>query len=132
MGFRMVIDTQPDLEVVGEASDGREAIDATQRLAPDVVLMDVRMPEMDGVEATRRSSSRARRPGSSSSPRSTSTSTSTRRCARARAASCSRTRSPPSCCPRSAPSPPATRSSRRASPAGCCPARPSLARRRRS
>ncbi|HEX3803627.1 MAG TPA: response regulator transcription factor [Solirubrobacteraceae bacterium] len=53
MGFRMVIDSQPDLEVVGEASNGREAIQAVERLAPDVLLMDVRMPEMDGVEATR-------------------------------------------------------------------------------
>jgi DNA-binding NarL/FixJ family response regulator len=52
MGFRMVIDSQPDLEVIGEAANGREAIDATRRLAPDVVLMDVRMPECDGVQAT--------------------------------------------------------------------------------
>jgi DNA-binding NarL/FixJ family response regulator len=53
MGFRMVIDSQPDLEVIGEVSNGREAIDATRRLAPDVVLMDVRMPACDGVQATR-------------------------------------------------------------------------------
>jgi DNA-binding NarL/FixJ family response regulator len=54
MGFRMVIDTQPDLQIVGEVSNGAEAVAATRDLAPDVVLMDVRMPELDGVEATRR------------------------------------------------------------------------------
>jgi DNA-binding NarL/FixJ family response regulator len=53
MAFRMVIDTQPDLAIVGEASTGGEAVQATRELAPDVVLMDVRMPEMDGVQATR-------------------------------------------------------------------------------
>ena len=52
-GFRMIINTEPDLEVVGEAEDGRQAIIQTHRLQPDVVLMDIRMPEMDGVEATR-------------------------------------------------------------------------------
>ena len=52
-GFRMIINTDPDLEVVGEAEDGRQAITQTHRLQPDVVLMDIRMPEMDGVEATR-------------------------------------------------------------------------------
>jgi DNA-binding NarL/FixJ family response regulator len=54
MGFRMVIDSQPDLAVVGEAGDGAEAIAAISRLEPSVALMDVRMPVMDGVEATRR------------------------------------------------------------------------------
>ena len=49
MAFRMVIDTQPDMSIVGEASNGLEAVAATERLQPDVVLMDVRMPEMDGV-----------------------------------------------------------------------------------
>lgn len=53
MGFRMVLDTQPDIEIVGEAADGHEAVQATRELTPDVVLMDVRMPAMDGVQATK-------------------------------------------------------------------------------
>ena len=54
MGFRMVLDAQDDLEVVGEAGDGLRAVELAESLRPDVVLMDVRMPELDGVEATRR------------------------------------------------------------------------------
>ena len=53
MGFRMVLGAQPDIDVVGEAGDGRHAVELAERLRPDVVLMDVRMPILDGVEATR-------------------------------------------------------------------------------
>jgi DNA-binding NarL/FixJ family response regulator len=53
-GLRMILDAQPGIDVVGEAADGREAVELARRLRPDVCLFDIRMPEVDGIEATRR------------------------------------------------------------------------------
>jgi two-component system response regulator NreC len=53
-GFRMILSAQPDMEIVGEAGNGREAVELAQKLKPDVVVMDVAMPELNGIEATRR------------------------------------------------------------------------------
>jgi DNA-binding NarL/FixJ family response regulator len=53
-GLRMILDAQPDIEVIGEARNGREAVELAQRLRPDVCLLDIRMPDLDGIEATRR------------------------------------------------------------------------------
>jgi two-component system, NarL family, response regulator NreC len=53
-GFKMILDAEPDMEIVGEAGNGREAIELADQLKPDVVVMDVAMPELNGIEATRR------------------------------------------------------------------------------
>jgi two-component system, NarL family, response regulator NreC len=53
-GFRLILSAQPDMQVVGEAGTGREAVELAEKLHPDVVVMDVAMPELNGIEATRR------------------------------------------------------------------------------
>ena len=91
-GFRMILQAEADMEVVGEASDGEEAVTAARRKRPDVVVMDIRMPRLDGVTATRRLLTELDPP-----PHVVIVTTfddddtSTMRSARARAASCSRT-----------------------------------------
>ncbi len=54
VGFRLILDSQPDMEVIGEASDGQQAVELAAKLNPDVVLADIRMPRLDGLEVTRR------------------------------------------------------------------------------
>ena len=87
-GFRMILDAQADLEVVGEAEDGERALAAVRELQPDVVLMDVRMPVLDGIEATSRIVAESLPSRVLVLRRSTRTTSSTRRCARTRVAFC--------------------------------------------
>ncbi len=58
-GFKMILSAQPDMEIVGEAGNGREAVELAEQLHPDIVVMDVAMPELNGIEATRRLSASA-------------------------------------------------------------------------
>jgi CheY-like chemotaxis protein len=87
VGLSMVLGADADIVVVGEAGNGAEAVESARRLRPDVVLMDIRMPDTDGLAATEELTTSR----SSSSPRSTPTSTSSTRCAPVPRASWSRT-----------------------------------------
>jgi DNA-binding NarL/FixJ family response regulator len=60
-GFRLILSSQPDIEIVGEAGNGREAVELAEKMNPDVIVMDVAMPDLNGIEATRRLSSSAPR-----------------------------------------------------------------------
>ena len=60
-GFRLILSSQPDIEIVGEAGNGREAVELAEKMKPDVIVMDVAMPDLNGIEATRRLSASAPR-----------------------------------------------------------------------
>lgn len=90
-GFKAILGTYEGIEIVGEARNGADAVQEAQRLRPDVVLMDIRMPEMNGIEATRAITGNpllGQKPGCSCSPPSTWTSTFTMLWAPGRAAFC--------------------------------------------
>ena len=67
-GFRMILEKQPDMEIVGEAGDGREVVELAEELHPDIVVMDVAMPGLNGIEATRRLMSLTPPPTDSTTP----------------------------------------------------------------
>ena len=62
-GFKMILGAEPDMEIVGEAGNGREAVEQAEQLRPDIVVMDVAMPELNGIEATRRLADQLRNEG---------------------------------------------------------------------
>lgn len=93
-GLVELLSADPESEIAGEASTGREAVERARRLAPDVVLIDVRMPDLDGIAATRELASAARGTRVLISPPSSRTTTSSAACARAPRASCSSERDP--------------------------------------
>lgn len=103
MGLRTLIGSEDDLELVGEAEDGRAALDLVRRVRPDVALMDIRMPRLDGIEAMRAIAADPTLAGVRVVVLTTfeTTSTSSTRCRRVRPASWSRTPSRPTCCARS-------------------------------
>jgi signal transduction histidine kinase/CheY-like chemotaxis protein len=122
-GFRMFLASAPDIEVVGEAATGREAVETVRTARADVVLMDIRMPDLDGIEATRQiaAATTSRGYASSCSRRSRTTTASCWPCVPVRAASSARTSSRQSWCTRSASSLRVTRCCHPRPPAPCSP-----------